>query len=221
MLRLLLLLIAIALADAVNPATIVPALYFATTEHPRRHIAAFAGAFLTVNFLGGVILVLGPGQLLLSAVPHPSEAAKFAIEVIAGGALLLIGIVLLFGARNRRAEARQPEARGRAAGILGATIAAIELPTALPYFAAIAVVVGSGVGLASQLILVAVFNVVFISPVLAILVVLSVAGPSVEPTLRRIGDRLRAGWRRGAAWLAVAAGTLFVAFGATGFAGLH
>ncbi len=223
MLRVLALVVSIALADALNPGTIVPALYYATTETGRRRVAAFAAAFFAVNLVGGLILVLGPGQLLLNAISRPSESAKFTVEVAAGATLMIVGGVLL--ARGP-SEAEEPgptpaPAGGRGAGAVGATIAAVELPTALPYFAAIAAIVGSGVGLVSQLILVGVFNVVFISPVLAILVSLSVAGPRIEPTLRHIGDRLRAGWRRAAAWLALAAGGLLVAFGASGLAGLH
>jgi cytochrome c biogenesis protein CcdA len=223
MLRVLVLVISIALADALNPGTVVPALYFATTEDGRRRVAAFAAAFFAVNLVGGVILVLGPGQLLLDAISHPSETAKFTVEVVAGGILLVIGAVLL--ARGPRGAA-EPESAlvppgGRGAGALGATIAALELPTALPYFAAIAAIVGSGVGLVSQLVLVGVFNVVFISPVLAILIALSVAGPGIEPKLRRIGERLRTGWRRAGGWLALVAGVLLLGFGATGLAGLR
>jgi cytochrome c biogenesis protein CcdA len=222
MLRVLVLVVTIALADALNPGTIVPALYYATTDNGRRRVAVFAAAFFGVNLIAGLILVLGPGQLLLDAVSRPSETAKFAVEAVAGGVLVVVGAVLLArGPVAAEDPGPAPPGGGRGAGAVGATIAALELPTALPYFAAIAAIIGSGVGLASQLVLVGVFNVVFIAPVVAILIALSVAGPSIEPKLRRIGDRLRAGWQRAAAWLALVAGFLLVAFGATGLAGLH
>ncbi len=223
MLRVLVLVVSIAVADALNPATVVPALYYATTENGRNRVAAFAAAFFAVNIVGGFILVLGPGQLLLNAIARPSDTAKFTVEIVAGAGLLVLGAILM--ARGPRVPAAPepvaPPAGGRGAGVVGASLAALELPTALPYFAAIAAIVGSGVGLTSQLVLVGVFNVVFIAPVLAILVALSVAGPRIEPTLRRVGDRLRAGWQRAAAWLALAGGVVLVAFGATGLAGLH
>ena len=223
MLRVLVLVVSIALADALNPGTIVPALYYATTEGGRSRVAAFGAAFFGVNLIAGLILVLGPGQLLLDTVSQPSETAKFAVEVVAGAVLIVVGAVLLARGAGKPEEPvpAQAPGGGRGAGAVGATIAALELPTALPYFAAIAAIIGSGVGLVSQLVLVGVFNVVFISPVVAILIALSVAGPSIEPRLRRIGDRLRAGWQRAAAWLALVAGFLLVAFGATGLAGLH
>ena len=221
MLRVLVLVASIALADSLNPGTIVPALYYSTTEDGRRRVAAFAAAFFAVNLLGGLILVLGPGQLLLNAISRPSETAKFTVEAAAGGILVIAGAVLLVRGSETEPEAAPGPQSGRGAGALGATIAAVELPTALPYFAAIAAILGSGVGLVSQLVLVGVFNVVFILPVLAILVVLSLAGPGTEPKLRRIGDRIRTGGRSAAAWLALAAGAVLLGFGATGLAGLH
>jgi cytochrome c biogenesis protein CcdA len=225
MLRDLVLVGAIALADAINPGTIVPALYYSTTEHAQRRVAAFGAAFFAVNTLGGVVLVLGPGELILAAVSHPSATVEFTVEIVAGVALLIVGLVLLV--RGPRA-ATEPEgqselkrAEGRGAGAVGATLAAIELPTAFPYFAAIAAIVGSGVGVVSQLLLVGVFNVVFLSPVAAIVIALTVAGPRVAPTLERIGERLRAAWSRVGVWLAVAAGVVLIGFGVAGFAGLR
>jgi cytochrome c biogenesis protein CcdA len=225
MLRDLVLVVSIALADALNPGTLVPALYFATTDNARSRVAAFGAAFFAVNMLGGAFLVLGPGELVLAAVSTPSNNVEFAVEIVAGIALLVVGLVfLLRGPREAiepEAESELKQAEGRGAGAVGASLAALELPTAFPYFAAIAAIVGSGVGEVSQLLLVGVFNVVFLSPILAIFIALSVAGPSIEPKLRRIGDRLRAGWRRVAVWLALVAGTVLIGFGVAGFAGLR
>ena len=67
--------------------------------------------------------------------------------------------------------------------MLGATITAIELPTAFPYFAAIAAVVGSGVGVGRQLFLIVLFNVCFVLPLVAIVVTLTVAGDAAKQPL--------------------------------------
>jgi cytochrome c biogenesis protein CcdA len=76
----------------------------------------------------------------------------------------------------------------RSSFLLGATIMAIELPTAVPYFAAIAAIVASGKSLSAQISLLAVFNAVFILPLPAILAVRLLAG---EPGQRWL-ERLRA-----------------------------
>ena len=56
MLRLIGLVVSIALADALNPATVGPGLYLASGEHPRRAVLEFTGAVAAVNFAGGVLL---------------------------------------------------------------------------------------------------------------------------------------------------------------------
>ena len=53
------------------------------------------------------------------------------------------------GATATSSPQREPpefDAEGRSSALLGATITAVELPTAFPYFAAIAAIVGSGLG---------------------------------------------------------------------------
>lgn len=222
MIRVTVLVLSIALADSLNPGTLGPAFYLATAERPLRRVASFAAGFFAVNLAGGAVLVLGPGQLILSALPHPDRTAGFIVELAAGAVLLAVGgalIVLRHGAQSSSLPQISP--RGKAAGAIGATIAAAELPTALPYFAAITTIVGSGLGLGSQLALVAAFNVVFISPVLAVLAGLALAGDRAERHLRRAGDWFRARWRQAFATLALVAGVLLVAFGASGLAGLR
>ena len=53
---------------------------------------------------------------------------------------------------------------------------AVELPTAFPYFAAVAAIVGSRSGTATQVALVLLYNVVFVAPLVALLVVITAAG---------------------------------------------
>lgn len=222
MARLLLLVISIALADAVNPGTLGPALYLATTPRARARIAAFAGAFFVVNLAAGVLVVLGPGQLLLAALPHVSPTARFVIELVAGALLLAVGLLLLATGRSTGEPGRSELELGRrGAGALGATIAAVELPTAFPYFAALAAIVSSGRGLGAQLLLVGAFNVVFIAPVLSVVAILAVAGARGEAALRRAGDWLGARWRQIFAVVALVAGVLLMAFGATALLGLR
>ncbi len=222
MLRVLFLVISIAIADAVNPATVAPALYLATADRPLRRLIAFTAAFFAVNFAGGVAIVLGPGQLLLTLLPDIGARARDWIEVAAGVILIIAATFLALsrGPAQPEAKGSTPSSPGRAAA-MGATIAALELPTALPYFAAIAAIVGSGLALANQLALIAAFNLVFISPVLAMIGLLAMAGPGATERLRRIGSTLRARWRLAFALLAGAAGVLLIAVGATGLAGIR
>jgi cytochrome c biogenesis protein CcdA len=56
---------------------------------------------------------------------------------------------------------------GGSALIAGASIAAVELPTALPYFAVIAGIVASSASVAQEIGLLVLYNVAFVLPLLA------------------------------------------------------
>ena len=180
-------------------------------------MAGFAAGVFAVNFAGGALIALGPGQLLLALVPKVDTTAKHVIEVVAGVVMLAIGGVLIATReRLRRRKLSPPKGKRRGGIALGAAITAIELPTALPYFAAIAAIVGSDARLLSELMLLAAFNVAFLTPVLAILAVLAIAGERAEPTLARLGDMLERRWPVVVGGLLLAAGAGAVWVGATG-----
>jgi cytochrome c biogenesis protein CcdA len=183
-LRLLGIVVSIGLADSLNPTTIAPALYLATGERARGRVAEFTVAVFIVYLLGGIAIALGPGQLVLSLVARPGHEARHLIEVGAGVAMLVAAAMLW---RHRRVLAlRDPpdfDPRGKSSAVLGATITVIELPTAFPYFAAIAAVVGSGVGVTRQLFLLLVFNLCFVLPLIGIVATLAFAGPRAERAL--------------------------------------
>jgi cytochrome c biogenesis protein CcdA len=210
-LRLLGLVISIGFADALNPSTIGPALYLASGERPRRGVVEFTLGVFGVFLLGGVLVAL---------VPHPSATARYVLETVAGAAMLLGG-VLLWRHRQRLAEHDLPgQSRQRSSAILGATIAVVELPTAFPYFAVVVAVVGSGVDLGRQLVLLAVYNVCFVAPMLLMVVTLTVAPARAEHLLRRAREILQARWPVILAGLALLAGTFVLLLGITGLTGL-
>src|SRR5207244_13349297 len=98
------------------------------------------------------VVVLGPGQALLAAVPHPGREATHLLELSLGGAALLLAFVLwLARARVERRLTREEQRIGRSSIALGAGLMAVELPAALPYFAVIAAIVGSDRAVATQL----------------------------------------------------------------------
>jgi cytochrome c biogenesis protein CcdA len=223
MLRLIGLCISIGIADSVNPTTIAPALFLASGPAARSKVSRFTAAVFAVYLGGGLIIVLGPGQLLLSLVPHPGHHLSYILELVAGVAMLTAS-AFLFGYRDRlgRREAG-PEIRtdARSSALLGATITAVELPTAFPYFAAIAAVVGSGADVVRQVILLVLFNLCFIAPLLAILATLTFAGPNAQRLLTTGREKLEANWPVVLATLALLAG-LFVTFlGITGLGSLR
>ncbi|MGH2882371.1 MAG: GAP family protein, partial [Solirubrobacteraceae bacterium] len=101
---------------------------------------------------------------------------------------------------------------------LGASITAVELPTAFPYFAAIAAIVGSGHGPARDLVLLLLFNVCFVTPLLGILAVLTFKGEQADQLLAQARGFLQRHWPAVLAGLALLAGLFVVALGLTGLA---
>ena len=223
MIRLIGLVVSIGIADSLNPTTVAPALYLAGSEHARVKVMEFTAAVFAVYFLGGVAIVLGPGQLLLSLVPHPSRHLSYVLEIVAGIAMLTAA-AFLWGYRDRlkaRELSTEPRFTTNSSALLGATITAVELPTAFPYFAAIAAIVGSGYDAVQQTFLLLLFNLCFIAPLLGIVAVLTFAGPNAGRMLAAGRSWLEAHWPTVLALLALAAG-LFVTFlGVTGLGSLH
>jgi cytochrome c biogenesis protein CcdA len=219
-LRLVGIAISIGLADSLNPSTIGPALYLAAGERARERVIEFTLGVFAVYLLGGVLIALGPGQLLRSLVPHPHHLAAHIIETAVGASLIAGGLVL-YHHRHRLAEREVPQLdpEGKSSWVLGATITAVELPTAFPYFAAIAAIVGSDVGDVNQVLLLVLFNVFFVLPLVGIALTLLFAGDRAQQTLTRGREFLERNWPTVLGSLAVAAGAFVVALGATGLAG--
>ncbi|HYZ79770.1 MAG TPA: GAP family protein [Solirubrobacteraceae bacterium] len=222
MIRLLGLVITIGFADSLNPTTIAPALYLAAGDHARRQVAEFTLAVFGVYLVGGLAIALGPGQLVLALVPRPGRHLGYLLEIVAGATMLACA-ALLWGYRHRLAESSVPEInpRGRSSALIGATITAVELPTAFPYFAAIAAVVGADVDILQTVVLLVVFNVCFVAPLLGIIVVLTFMGPNAQLVLTRGREWLEARWPTVLAVLALVAGVIVTLLGVTGLAGSH
>jgi len=99
--------------------------------------------------------------------------------------------------------------------LFGATITVVELPTAFPYFAAIAAVVGSGLDPARQVVLLVLFNLCFVLPLVAIVVTLWLAGDRAQRILTSVRDFLQRRWPVLLSGLLLAAGVFIVLLGAT------
>ena len=221
MLALIALVVSVGLVDSLNPSTVGPALYLATAPHGTRRLAGFAAGILAVGLAGGLVLTLGPGQAILAAVPKPGRTTTHAIELGLGGLALLVAVALWL---RRSAVARRFSgggARAPRAGssfFVGAAIMAVELPTALPYFAVITAIISSGRRLSEQNALLVLFNLAFVAPLLAILVFRTLAGERARRRLDALHDRLDRYVAIAVPAALAAIGLVLVAIGAIGLA---
>jgi cytochrome c biogenesis protein CcdA len=217
------LVVTIGLADSLNPSTVGPALVIATGKDAVPRLIAFTVGVFAVSLVGGLVLVLAPGQVLLSALPHPSPTAKHIAQLAAGVALIGLAVAAWLG-RRRLARALTSDGDARTgAGVLsalglGAGIMAVELPTAVPYFGAIGAILGSDVSAIAQVILVCIYNIAFVLPLLVVIAVRAWAGREAAGALVRMRRWLG---RRAGAILAsalAAAGTVLLGIGIAGIA---
>lgn len=211
----------VGIGDSLNPATILAALYLAGRDRPRAHVLAFTLAVFVVYLAGGLAIVLGPGQLVLAAIPRPSPQARHIVE-IAIGSVMLAAAVLLWVRRRRLSErglATATSTRLRSSAILGATLTIVELPTAFPYLAAIAAIVDSGFSPTRQVLLLGLFNVCFVLPLIAIITVLTLAPNRAQRILGAARARLERRWPMLAAGVALLAGVAVLALGISGLLG--
>jgi cytochrome c biogenesis protein CcdA len=217
LLQLVGLVVSVALADSLNPSTVGPALYLAIGPSPVRRVLAFTAGVFAILLAGGLFVALGPGELLLSLVPRPGPTTRHVAEVLSGVAMVVTSIVLWV---KRRTLAARPlpgkNLSGGSSFLLGIVISIIEFPTALPYFAVIAVVVGSGVSMLERVELVTLFCIVFCAPKLAIVALLVAAGERAQRPLERAGDFMEAHWPELLAWLLVATGLGLLVVGGLG-----
>jgi cytochrome c biogenesis protein CcdA len=221
-LRLIGIVISIGLADSLNPSTIGPALYFATGERARDRVAEFTLAVFAVYFVGGAAILVGAGSLIRSFLPHPHHHVTYAIEV--GVGVAMVGVAGMLWRYRRRLSQREPpdfDPHGRSSWVLGASITAVELPTAFPYFAALAAIVGADLDVVRDLILLVLFNVCFVLPLLGIVATLTFL-PGSSDRLISIGrDFLQRHWPAVLAGVALIAGVFVILLGVSGLASSH
>jgi cytochrome c biogenesis protein CcdA len=177
MLLLVALVVSVGAVDSLNPSTVIPALLYALGVQARRDVAAFTAGVFATSTIGGLLLVFGPGQALLAIVSHPRPRVVHAVEAGAGVILVAVGVFLWLKRADVARKLAQDPARGhRGALVLGVAIMATELPTALPYFGALLAIVEGAHSNVVRLLLVLLYNVVFVAPLLVLLAVLAVSG---------------------------------------------
>jgi cytochrome c biogenesis protein CcdA len=217
--RLVGLVVSIGIADSLNPSTIVPALYLASGEHARADVLRFTVGVFVIYLAGGIAIALGPGELILDALPHPPHHdARHVIEIIVGA--IVVAVAWWIWSHRERLSARAapdaPGPKGSSSILLGMTITAIELPTAFPYFAVITAIVSDNLTPVHTIALLVLFNVIFILPLLAILATLWFAGAGAIEILTRCRAWLHRHWPVLLSVAALTAGVISILVGVTG-----
>lgn len=215
MATLTLLVVSIAVADSINPSTVVPAIWMASTS--RAHLVSFTFGVFVIYLAGGLVLLFGPGPALISAMRHVGGTIEHSVQAVAGVAVLVLALGLWRTRRSQRmARLPQPGCARASAFALGAGIMALELPTAFMYFAAITAVLASHAVAPIELSLLVFYNVLFVGPLVAIIVIRWRSGERTERWLATGWERLLGFGQLVLAGLTGSVGAVLLVIGITG-----
>lgn len=172
-------LVGIAAVDSLNPSALVVTTLLLAGPNPYRRALAYVAGISLTYFCVGVAVLIGAGDVLIDAVEALRRPAiGFGIEAVLGALLVTYGLRSTRAGRGGRG-ASSPTLRGSsvpAAFVTGMTVTAVESTTALPYIGALTALARANASLAATLFALALYNVVFVVPPLA-LVGLQVARP--------------------------------------------
>lgn len=194
-------LLILALLDSLNPSALVVALWLLAQPHPRPRLLAYVAGIVGAYLGLGIAIMLGATashDALAAMLDHPLAMAA---QALLGGGLLAYAIFAPSDAHQAR-EPRLPGSGGLAAFVLlGMTVTLMELVTALPYFAALALMVEARLSPAQWLPLLAGYNLVFVAPPLALLALHVLLGRRTDARFVRWRERLRRGAREATLWI--------------------
>jgi len=154
-----------------------------------------------VYLAGGLVLVFGPGRMLIAWLHHLRGPLEHTLEASVG---ILVLAFALFLWRSRGEAPEQPTRRRfhtrASAFALGAGIMAVELPTAFMYFGAISAILTARRTALAEISLLAVYNALFVAPLLAFIAIHRLAGErsrrwiaGAEARIRRFGHLMLTG----------------------------
>jgi len=208
--------VVIAAPDSLNPSLIVAAVFLTLGAHPIRRSLVFTIAAFVVTLAGGLAIALGLGDLILSLLPKLSRTAKYDV-IIAVGVLVMIGGAVIWWRRgalaSKPSDAHREPGAGGSAVLLGAGIAGVELLTAFPYFAAIAMVIGSSVSAPGKVFLLVLYNIIYVLPLIAIVVIRAIMGEKGSELLIPVSEWIETQWPVVAAPIAGLAGAALTVYG--------
>jgi len=204
----------LAVIDSINPSAIVVTLYLLSTAGSRAlaQVAVYVAAIFSTYLLLGVMMVLGIESLLPSLSGVLSGQTGFIVQSIVGLVLLAYSLTATSTNRESPPTVARPSANTYAALVmLGISVTVMELPTAMPYFAAIALISQAELPLRAWAPLLGIYNLIFVLPPIALLAGHLVLQDRLAESYAALRQRLESGARETMLWVAgLVGGALFV-----------
>lgn len=196
----LLSLLALALLDSINPSAIVVTLYLLSRERAAAQVVVYIIAIFLTYLTLGVLMMSGIEALL----PSMKSVGSGRLGLVAQGVIGLA--MLLYALRAPTTASSAPRAEPisstyTALAALGVTVTAMELPTAVPYFGAIALLTAADLPMARWLPLLILYNAVFVLPPVLLLAGHVAFGRRMQARYADLRERLQAGARETMRWI--------------------
>ena len=167
-------LMAIAALDSLNPSAIALQVYLLGTPKPIPRSIAFVIGIFIAYWTSGLLAVLGLDRLIQTVIVNSgfslSTPLFYIIQFLTGIILLIVGVTLRIPTQSEPVKAPQKLNLARTF-LLGMSVTILELPTALPYFAAIEQIVRANLDLFSIASILALYNLIFVLPPIALVVI--------------------------------------------------
>jgi len=196
----LLALFALALVDSINPSAIVVTLYLLSRGRAPTQVCVYVAAIFLTYLTLGMMMMSGMDALLRTLGTVGSSRLGFIVQGLIGLAMLLYAIQAPATAKS--APRVEPGASSYAAlALLGVTVTTMELPTAVPYFGAIALLTTADLLMAQWLPLLVVYNAIFVAPPVLLLIGHIVFGKRLGARYADLRNRLQAGARETMLWI--------------------
>jgi cytochrome c biogenesis protein CcdA len=193
-------LLALALVDSINPSAIVVTLYLLSGRRVAGQIVVYLAAIFLTYLTLGVMMMSGIDALAPSLGTVASSRLGFIVQGVLGLAMLLYAIRAPTTAKS--APRVEPSASSYAAlALLGVTVTTMELPTAVPYFGAIALLTTADLPMAQWMPLLVVYNAIFVLPPVLLLAGHIVFGRRLDARYADLRERLQAGARETMLWI--------------------
>jgi cytochrome c biogenesis protein CcdA len=193
-------LIALALVDSINPSAIVVTLYLLSNGRAAAQVVVYIAAIFLAYLTLGVMMMSGIDALLPSLTRIGDGRLGFIVQGIIGLALLLYAFRAPTTTKARpRVEANATTYAALA--LLGVTVTAMELPTAVPYFGAVALLTSANLPMTRWLPLLVLYNAIFVLPPVLLLAGHTVFGTQLDSRYADLRERLEAGARETMLWI--------------------
>ena len=193
-------LLALALVDSINPSAIVVTLYLLSGGRMPAQIVVYVAAIFVTYLTFGVMMMAGIDALLPSLGIIASGRVGLIVQGLIGLTMLVYAIRAPTAAKS--APRTEPSSSSYAAlAVLGVTVTTMELPTALPYFGAIALLTAADLPMAQWLPLLVLYNAIFVLPPVVLLAGHTAFGTRLDARYTNLRERLQAGARETMLWI--------------------